>query len=182
MPTIEIDQEVFEFLEQNAQPFVDTNPNDVLRRLLLGDRTIGEKKEFSKGEKQNNKLDTDSFVRQALFKRFGGGFSRVGRFRYMFESAEWLVYFQNFNKKNTTNLWYRLHGSALQEMILSTKNQALCFTNPAEGIMYVIPIEKVMEKAKDKGWDHDDLEVNIDPSNDRWREMDWDLSEYLEKI
>jgi len=32
--SIEIDQEVFNFLKKQAEPFVDT-PNDVLRRLLL---------------------------------------------------------------------------------------------------------------------------------------------------
>ena len=32
---IEIDQEVCEFLQKNAIPFVDT-PNSVLRKLLLG--------------------------------------------------------------------------------------------------------------------------------------------------
>ncbi|MFI9276105.1 hypothetical protein ACIGXM_36305 [Kitasatospora sp. NPDC052896] len=34
--TIEIDDEVFAFLQQHSEPLVDT-PNDVLRRLLLGD-------------------------------------------------------------------------------------------------------------------------------------------------
>lgn len=32
--TIEIDEEVFAFLQQHCEPLVDT-PNDVLRRLLL---------------------------------------------------------------------------------------------------------------------------------------------------
>jgi hypothetical protein len=36
MPTIRIDDEVYEFLARNAKPFVDT-PNDVLHRLLLLD-------------------------------------------------------------------------------------------------------------------------------------------------
>lgn len=35
---IEIDQEVFEFLKSQAEPFVDT-PNDVLRRLLLNKKS-----------------------------------------------------------------------------------------------------------------------------------------------
>ncbi|GGM16532.1 hypothetical protein ACFFX1_41100 [Dactylosporangium sucinum] len=33
--TIEVDDEVFAFLQQHCEPLVDT-PNDVLRRLLLG--------------------------------------------------------------------------------------------------------------------------------------------------
>ena len=31
---IEVDQEVYEFLKRSAEPFVETNPNSVLRRLL----------------------------------------------------------------------------------------------------------------------------------------------------
>src|SRR5271170_1898076 len=41
--SIDIDDEVFEALEQHAQPFVDTTPNKVLRRLL----GIGEFEESS---------------------------------------------------------------------------------------------------------------------------------------
>jgi hypothetical protein len=35
---IEVDEEVFALLESEARPFVDRTPNDVLRRLLLGER------------------------------------------------------------------------------------------------------------------------------------------------
>jgi hypothetical protein len=41
MHTIDIDQEVLDYLKSQAEPFTDT-PNDVLRRLLLG-KTSGEK-------------------------------------------------------------------------------------------------------------------------------------------
>jgi hypothetical protein len=34
-PQIDVDQEVLEFLKRNAEPFVDTTPNTVLRRLLF---------------------------------------------------------------------------------------------------------------------------------------------------
>ena len=37
MQTIEVDDEVFQFLQRQAVPLVDT-PNSVLRRLLLGNR------------------------------------------------------------------------------------------------------------------------------------------------
>lgn len=36
MYKIEIDEEIYDFLKRKAEPFVDTNPNSVLRRLLLG--------------------------------------------------------------------------------------------------------------------------------------------------
>lgn len=35
MYKIEIDEEVYNFLKEKAEPFVDINPNSVLRRLLL---------------------------------------------------------------------------------------------------------------------------------------------------
>lgn len=38
--TIEIDEDVFTHLQHNSEPLVDT-PNDVLRRLLLGDIAQG---------------------------------------------------------------------------------------------------------------------------------------------
>ena len=34
MYKIEVDQEVYDFLKKNAEPFVDVNPNNVLRRFL----------------------------------------------------------------------------------------------------------------------------------------------------
>lgn len=33
---IDVDEEVYTFLQGEAQPFVDNTPNDVLRRILLG--------------------------------------------------------------------------------------------------------------------------------------------------
>jgi hypothetical protein len=40
MKTIEIDDEVYAFLQNQAIPFVETNPNLVLRRLLLKKETV----------------------------------------------------------------------------------------------------------------------------------------------
>jgi hypothetical protein len=42
--TIEVDDEVFAFLQQHCEPLVDT-PNDVLRRLLLSEEPVGPKTE-----------------------------------------------------------------------------------------------------------------------------------------
>jgi hypothetical protein len=36
MRNIEVDEEVYEHLKEMAEPFVDSTPNDVLRRVLLG--------------------------------------------------------------------------------------------------------------------------------------------------
>lgn len=34
MRTIEVDEEVYQYLQKNAEPFIDTTPNSVLRRYL----------------------------------------------------------------------------------------------------------------------------------------------------
>ncbi|WP_157249249.1 hypothetical protein [Nonomuraea typhae] len=39
MPKIDIDNEVYKALQDEAEPFVETTPNDVLRRILLGVRS-----------------------------------------------------------------------------------------------------------------------------------------------
>lgn len=48
--TIEIDQEVFEFLKMQAEPFIDT-PNDVLRRLLLNNKFPSQAKQYNISQK-----------------------------------------------------------------------------------------------------------------------------------
>lgn len=40
--TIEVDDEVYKALERAARPFVEATPNEVLRRLLLGEAHRGE--------------------------------------------------------------------------------------------------------------------------------------------
>ena len=39
MPTIHVDEQIYDFLQQKATPFVD-KPNDVLRRLLLDEEPV----------------------------------------------------------------------------------------------------------------------------------------------
>ena len=41
MYKIEIDEEVYNILKQKAEPFIDVNPNSVLRRLLLNNAKTG---------------------------------------------------------------------------------------------------------------------------------------------
>ena len=45
MHTIDIDQEVLDYLKSQAEPFTDT-PNDVLRRLLFGKTSIENRAQF----------------------------------------------------------------------------------------------------------------------------------------
>lgn len=60
MYKIEIDEEVYNFLKKKAEPFVDINPNSVLRRLLLNSSKI------SKGDKPNVLPEFPASVPHAL--------------------------------------------------------------------------------------------------------------------
>ena len=60
MYKIEIDEEVYNFLKEKAEPFVDINPNNVLRRLLLNNSKT------SKGDKPNVLPEFPASVPHAL--------------------------------------------------------------------------------------------------------------------
>lgn len=181
---IDIDPEVFAFLQANATPLVDS-PNDVLRRLLL---------KKNKGDKgfDNDELDTtgghmlnasassdpEPFVRELLNRKFGSDLMRRRPFRLMFESPDKLVYIQNFNKKSE-HLWYRVTENPWKQLQSSKKKAWLCFTNPAERYSYTIPVSDVQTKLKPSGWNRSYLEVNIDPASHRWVELDWNIGNYL---
>jgi hypothetical protein len=55
MHTIDIDQEVLNYLKSQAEPFTDT-PNDVLRRLLFGKSSSGKLAQFKPREKASHNL------------------------------------------------------------------------------------------------------------------------------
>lgn len=190
MPTIKIDNEVFAFLQEKAVPLID-DPNRVLRRLLLPPSELPPNERTSRGaatvrepgatRSAEQVRDTDSFVSQVLEAHFGGSFRKRGPYRYLFESPSRLVYFQNFNQSGSDALWYRLRSSALEMLRDSTKESTVCLTNPSDNLFYALPMEEVDRKAQAAGWDRDDLEVNIDHVNRRWRELDWDISKYLHR-
>lgn len=188
MPSIEVDNEVFAFLQDHAIPFVD-DPNQVLRRLLLSSSEIPSRERRSLKISRVRKpepvpsiepvRDTDSFVSQVLQVHFSGGFRKKAPYRYLFESPSHLVYFQNFNQKNSDALWYRLRSSALEVLRKSDKEALVCLTNPSDNLFYAIPMDRIDRKIQSAGWDRDDLEVNLDHANRCWRELDWDIRKYL---
>jgi hypothetical protein len=178
--SIEIDIEVFEFLQQKATPLIDS-ANDVLRRLLLKD----------KGEPRTPRARTmrielvsggplvtsETFAKNLLVQKFGAGFETVSGCSYLFESADSLVYFQNYNKSDPV-LWYRIHKRPRAFLKLSNKNTWLVFTNPSERSAYVLPVSAVEKAADSSGWSRDYFELHIDTRDNRWSELDWDLSRY----
>ena len=261
MPKIQIDEAVYAFLKKAARPFEEPTPNDVLRRLLLGedgdasgrmggavetpsasspmleeydsgsleveeespdprepgaypDRHLiqeeggyepmlehGKFAELQFSDEQLAKLEaagvqlhrmasrprtrrpvasTDSFVKRFLEEKFSGEFKRVGRYRYMVQSDSQIVYFQNFNKAGSPNLWYRLKHAAMETLRKSSKEGFVCLTNPAERLAYRLPLQSILERTKHLMGE--DLEVNIDHSIGRWRELNWSIERYLVRL
>lgn len=178
--TIEIDSEVYEQLQNRAQPLVDS-ANDVLRRLLLKSPATPIKPRASKSKLEaiggGPLITSEVFVKMLLSSRFGDGFEVVDRFEYMFESASTLVYFQNYNKSDSV-LWYRIKERPRQILTTTKKDPWLVFTNPSERSAFVLPVVEVEAAAKRSNWDRDYFEVHIDTRDNRWSELDWDLSKF----
>ena len=182
--TIEVDDDVFSLLQENARPLLDT-PNDVLRRLLLNEKQErgtpmlqpSQPDECRSPRPASDAPRSEAFVRQIIAKEFGGGFRRLGRYRMMFQGEDRLVYFQNYNKE-TDHLWYRVTKDPWKLLKANGRNAWICFTNPAERYAYLIPVADVIAKVHRAGWSRDYLEVNIDPGTSRWTELNWDLSDY----
>jgi len=176
MIKIEVDEEVFKFLQENANAFVDM-PNDVLRRKLLGKKS---KMQIIKKTKvsANDGYNPQQFVKQILNSRFSGNFTSIPRYQFMFESINDIVYFQNFNKSNN-NLWYRLNHNPIKMLIQKGKTAYICFTCPPEKIAYLIPLGDIQKQITRAKWSRESIEVNIDYLHSRWREFDWDIQSYL---
>lgn len=183
MVGIEVSEDVFKQLQLLATPLVDT-PNDVIKRLLIGARQGSSEPPKKKEEKamqvqaKRQIVPTELFV-EHIISSIGERFRKVGQNRYMFESANNLLYFQNFNKEGDRQ-WYRIRKEARTYLALSEKDSFLCLTVPAEGIIYKIPFHEVERQVKAAGWTRDHLEVNI--YNSRWVELGWDISGYKQQI
>jgi hypothetical protein len=178
---------VYGALKKLADPFVDT-PNTVLRRLLNLDRispkklpTVPRSSIQGSHQVENGEIRSKQFVEKVLAREFGRDFKRRGRFVYMLESRNRLVYFQNFNAAYE-NAWYRIGASARRELELSMKETFLCLTVPTEGEYYLIPYEDVETQVKVCKWSRPHLEVNIDRVRSQWRELGWDINSYKKNL
>ncbi|MBT7756682.1 MAG: hypothetical protein HN732_05100 [Rhodospirillaceae bacterium] len=177
---IEIDEEIYQFLRNRAEPFVDT-PNSVLRKLLLDDHEENAMNRtssaFTTPSAKTVGRNTDEFVASVL-RKIGGDFKRRRPYRMMFESEDRLIYFQNFNMPGD-RLWFRVSKNAWKTLKEATTRAEIYFTNPAERIAYAIPVADIENRVQSKGWNRDYLEVNIDRANSRWTGLNWSISEYL---
>ena len=209
---IEVDGEVWAFLQREATPFVDS-PNDVLRRLLLGG---GRRAGRSGGERGRRRDRREPYAAMGDERRAAGGLSprRMGKlllarefdgehfgraaasrggFRTMFESKTRLVYFLNFNKPGARNLLFRVTASAVETLMEEEehgeKTAYVIFSWPAERAAWVIPVRDLLEryrKIAKRELVPDDLVVNLDPERNILKEStlpgDWDISGYRREI
>ena len=147
MVKIDVDPEVFSFLQEHARPFVDT-PNDVLRNLLLSREAKSRERIASAPESKvpptSGSPSAEAFVREFLTSHFGSGFDKRSPYRMMFESQDSLVYFQNFNKQSD-HLWYRINEKPWKELRASRKVAWVVLTNPAErfGLLSQLQISRI---------------------------------------
>ena len=49
-------------------------------------------------------------------------------------------------------------------------------------LAYVLPLEEIADRVRAAGWSREDLEVNIDHANGRWKELNWTLERYLRRF
>jgi negative regulator of replication initiation len=182
MVTIEIDEDIFNYLKSIAEPFVDT-PNAVLRRLIFPNSNSVQGipstwHSTAPSSIKDPSTAVQTFMAAFLQKRYGETFRARSPYRTMFESDSRLIYFQNFSKAETMNLWYRLTEGALKTLKKSDKAVYVCFTNPVANIIYEIPMTDISNQLIKVKWTKKFLEVNIDPANSRWRELDWNIEKY----
>lgn len=185
MITIEVDEEVYSKLKTQAEPFVDT-PNMVLRRLLFPELQLAVQASTTshstcESSPKSSAISSEVFAASFLANRYREKFRMKTPYRTMFESENHLVYFRNFNKAGTTNLWYRLSEGSLDALRTTEKIAIVCFTNPAEGTVFEIPMKDIDLQAAKAKWGKEFFEVNIDPASLRWRELDWSIEKYLVK-
>ena len=175
---IEVDREVYDYLQSEAVPFTDT-PNAVLRRLLLKDNAPN-KIIKPEGHQVLRSDNSKAFVSFVLKRDFAEQLHKRSPYKMMFESDKHLIYFQNFNKEND-RLWYRVTSKPYEILRSSRKITFLILTNPAERIAYIIPFEEVKNRCHVSKWTRDYLEINIDHMSSRWIELNWNIKEYLKR-
>lgn len=201
---IEIDNDVFEFLQKRAVPFVD-NPNSVLRRLLLHEKTGSEdqkeaqmptEKLYSIFKPKSSDVITDmplkslqdredkngfaDFISFILKEEFKEEFHKKASYRMMFESSGYLVYMQNFNKESD-RMWFSIMEKPLAELKKTEKKAFICLTNPAKHIAYMIPVKDIEEQIRKSGWSRNHLTANINHRSSRWIELNWNIKDYLKQ-
>jgi hypothetical protein len=190
MKAINVDDEVYEFIRQKAEPFIDKTENDVLRKLFLKEKNIAsstksastisprEILEAVAGPHSNKEQLKNEFIARFLQEKFTGKFRIRPPYHMMYESNDQIVYFQNFNEPDRPNLWFRLMKKPLDVMRSSGKKGYVCLTVPPEGYAFRIPLMEIEDKILEAKWERKDYEVNINPADSKWRELSWSIEGY----
>lgn len=121
------------------------------------------------------------FNKLILGELFDRTFHRVGRYTTMYESQDNLIYFRNCITREG-DPWYRVEKKEWKRLQEDPRNTLLIFTNAAIWIAYVIPVKDVARKVGTSGWARDYLEVHFDSANDRWKQLDWNIREYIKRF
>lgn len=176
MKKIEIDDDVFSFLQKHANPLIDS-PNQVLRRVLLGEKdTAGGKEPSGKAAGDPKSI----FVQNVVEKELGKNYKKIPPNRFMYESADKLIYLQNFDK-SSGKLWYRINKNQYDLLKKASKKAYLGLTNPADKFAFIFPIKDIEQRVKEVKWTRDYIEANIDYASSRWVELDWRIEKYLRR-
>lgn len=194
--SISVDEDVMAALEREMRSVHET-PNEVLRRLILRDTTSGaqignasrapvrlvlrrpgSEKPPTRRTPRVPDERRESFVQEILRVEFGAGFKVHPPYVMMFESASHLVYFQNFAGTNAPNLWYRLKARPMRVLRATRKQAFVCLTTRVERCAFVLPVAMLDEQILASGWSRPDVEVNIEASSFRWRELDWNIARF----
>jgi hypothetical protein len=130
------------------------------------------------GKVRGGGMSKEEFVQEILQRRFDERFRKVRGYQWLFESNETIVYFQNFDKADSPKLWYRINQSPLNNLMRSSKKAFICFTNPADAVAYLLPLEDIQKRSQQVGWNRGYYEVNLDVPLDRWVELDWNIEAY----
>ena len=182
---IEIDKDVYVFLQKSAQPFEDT-PNTVLRRILLEGNSgtnnivltanIENRAEYRTSEKKPGKIKITDLLQQTVGQ---SDWIRVGRQRNLYENEKERIYVLRFDKSKTPNLWFRIPPIAYDLLTETRKKSYFLFVNQADRYFFQVPMSDLDKKVSDKGIAFLPETINIDPAKKKLRELDWDISAYF---
>lgn len=203
MKRIEIDDDLFEMIKNAAEPFVDTSPNDVLRRLLSGAKaptakpaektTTGKRrgrppknagstttaKKTTRKAVAKKKRPRNTEYQNAILKSISAkSFEQPKSNQLLFLNDDAVVYMQNFNKSGTPNMLFRVNAKTFDNLRDAEKKNVFCLCNPTDKFRYELPFEEVDKRIRNAKLNDGYLLINIDVAKNTWRELSWDIAQY----
>jgi hypothetical protein len=140
--SIEIDQEIFDFLKTKAEPFVDT-PNDVLRRLLLNNQVTAQ-----------NKSDATFKVSVNTPPPVPAGTPKA--LEHILQVI-YLSHFQKFSRSKATKMVAEIHDVASQTVLDKYCRQLNLSASEFDKLLSEAGIITLKNKLHNKFCDHSDV-------------------------